>query len=212
MVRHRQTWAGDAKRGRKRRRVYASLLQVDGLVSTVLVELSTPNLVHALMFGLSEADWRPQAKVDCADTLKRGHQSFGIKLGTVAFQGLYHELADNITLEGDIVRLFARKILPKCRFVLEHERRVSLDCGHDLRHDDTGCKSLTQKHQLIRESGASNERHACVDHVRIEVARLFYEFRRRAISWHHDHSSDRNATFPELLDGLVHVHSVPLIV
>src|SRR6476659_948052 len=69
------------------------LLQIDRLIPPVLVELGTPNLVHALMFGLSEADWRPQANVDGAATLKRGHQSFSIQLGTVAFQGLYHEPA-----------------------------------------------------------------------------------------------------------------------
>jgi hypothetical protein len=40
------------------------LLQIDGLVAAVLVELGAPYLVRALMLGWTEADGRPQPHVE----------------------------------------------------------------------------------------------------------------------------------------------------
>ena len=40
-------------------RLNSGLLQIDGLVSAVLVELGAPYFVRALMLGWTEADGRP---------------------------------------------------------------------------------------------------------------------------------------------------------
>jgi hypothetical protein len=42
----------------------ARLLQIDGLVAAVLVELGAPYFVRALMLGWTEADERPQTHVE----------------------------------------------------------------------------------------------------------------------------------------------------
>ena len=42
----------------------SGLLQIDGLVAAVLVELSAPYLVRALMLGWTEADGRSQPHVE----------------------------------------------------------------------------------------------------------------------------------------------------
>jgi len=48
----------------ERRATVSRLLQIDGLVATVLVELGAPDLVRALMLGWPEADGRSQSHVE----------------------------------------------------------------------------------------------------------------------------------------------------
>src|SRR5262249_55110132 len=61
---------GRARRcGRSSRRKQSReivLLQIDGLITPVRVELRTPHLVHALMLGSAEAHGYPESKVQVA--------------------------------------------------------------------------------------------------------------------------------------------------
>jgi hypothetical protein len=52
------------------------------------VELSTPNLVHALMLTAPEGHGRSKSHVEVVKVFKSLHQSFGVELRAIAFQRL----------------------------------------------------------------------------------------------------------------------------
>ena len=45
----------------------SGLLQIDGLVAAILVELGAPHFVRALVLGWTEADERPETHVEITD-------------------------------------------------------------------------------------------------------------------------------------------------
>ena len=61
-----------------------SLLQVNGLIAPVLIELRTPHLVHALMLGFAESHGRPEPNVEVAEIFESLHQSFGVELRAIS--------------------------------------------------------------------------------------------------------------------------------
>ena len=57
------------------------LLQVDGLISSGLVELCTPHFVHALVIGATEHHGRPEPNVEIAEIFESAYQFLGVELG-----------------------------------------------------------------------------------------------------------------------------------
>ena len=69
------------------------LLQVNGLIVPRRVELCTPHLVHALVFGSAEAHGRPEPDVEVAKLLESSYQFFGVELGPFRFNAAINTLA-----------------------------------------------------------------------------------------------------------------------
>ena len=65
--------------------VNAGLLQIDGLVTAVLVELSAPYLMQALMLGWTKADGCSKPHVEITHCFERFDQLLGVELPTGAF-------------------------------------------------------------------------------------------------------------------------------
>src|SRR5262249_20915295 len=123
-----------------------SLLKVNGLVTASRVELCTPHLVHALMLRSAESHGRAEPNVEVTEILESSYQPFGVKLTAILFQRGNQHVGRHVTFEGHIVRLLPREVFGERRFVIHDQRRVAINCRHDLRDDDPSCILFAEKH------------------------------------------------------------------
>ena len=62
------------------------LLQVNGLITAVLVELCSPHFVHALVLGSTEGHWCSESKVQVLEIFESLNELFGIEIRPIALQ------------------------------------------------------------------------------------------------------------------------------
>ena len=98
------------------------LLQVDGLIVSGLVELCTPHPVHALVFGSTEGQGRPESNVEVAEIFQSPDQSLVIELRAIALQRCNQHAGVDITLERHVIRRLPGKVLSERRFIVEDQR------------------------------------------------------------------------------------------
>ena len=78
------------------------------------VELSTPNLVHALMLTPPKGHGRSKSHVEVVKVFKSIYQSLGVKLRAVAFQRLDQDATRYVAFKGHVVRRFPGEIFAEC--------------------------------------------------------------------------------------------------
>ena len=62
------------------------LLQVNGLITAVLVELCSPHFVHALVLGSTEGHWCSESNVQVLEIFESLNELFGIEIRPIALQ------------------------------------------------------------------------------------------------------------------------------
>src|SRR6516225_6944498 len=100
------------------------------------VELSTPNLVHALMLTPPKGHRRSKSHVEVVKVFKSVYQSLGIKWRAVAFQRLDQDATRYVPFKGYVVWRFPGEISGERGSVIEDHRGVAVNRRHHLGHDD----------------------------------------------------------------------------